>query len=507
MQAAVEQWPTTRAEDSESTDGHRGTQDTLTSATRYWGEAWPTPRTFDAKDLATEPTQSLDRNRSSLVHDGLARGVEMWPTPRTLTGGGESLERKQELGRTESGGGDLQAQTEMWQTPRTPNGGRKLDEATTLRKGMDADGVKRTVDLSNQAEYWPTPNTKDAQSAARHTTETGVMHPGTTLTDAIRQWPTPEAASGGRQSGSFAQKSWQKADGTPRHLSLEQSIQNWPTPAARDKRDPNAQPDRERNRGTKGEQLQNFVAHQWRTPNTRDHHLQGPREEHPQRQLSVADQAVNWETPEQWPTPRVGTHGGWETQEMKDARASKTGIDLEGKTMNWETPTSRDWKSETGSEGNSYEKTPNLSRQVYRMQENFWKRPHGLQYKPEEGDPGGGGEFADQATKWNSRSSLPAPPIPDGLPFYERVRILRRLCRLLQERLPKVYARPGRFENGKWLRAAIFRKKLNADFTDWLQGLVPGFTSVEFDSRLMEIWWSASRRHVHFLSSPGDSEC
>lgn len=38
----------------------------------------------------------------------------VWSSPRTITGGGESAERKQELGRTESGGGDLQSQAAMW---------------------------------------------------------------------------------------------------------------------------------------------------------------------------------------------------------------------------------------------------------------------------------------------------------------------------------------------------------------------------------------------------------
>jgi hypothetical protein len=33
----------------------------------------------------------------------------------------------------------------------------------------------------------------DANSAARHTTTTGKSHSGTTLTDAIRLWPTPTA--------------------------------------------------------------------------------------------------------------------------------------------------------------------------------------------------------------------------------------------------------------------------------------------------------------------------
>ena len=34
----------------------------------------------------------------------------------------------------------------------------------------------------------------DANSAARHTTETGIMHPGTTLTDAIRAWEPQESS-------------------------------------------------------------------------------------------------------------------------------------------------------------------------------------------------------------------------------------------------------------------------------------------------------------------------
>ena len=41
----------------------------------------------------------------------------LWPTPRTVTGGAESAQRKQELGRTNSGGGDLQAAVKMWPTP------------------------------------------------------------------------------------------------------------------------------------------------------------------------------------------------------------------------------------------------------------------------------------------------------------------------------------------------------------------------------------------------------
>jgi hypothetical protein len=48
----------------------------------------------------------------------------IWPTPRTITGGAESAERKQELGRTASGGGDLQAAVKNWPTPTGAEGSK-----------------------------------------------------------------------------------------------------------------------------------------------------------------------------------------------------------------------------------------------------------------------------------------------------------------------------------------------------------------------------------------------
>lgn len=52
---------------------------------------------------------------------------------------------------------------------------------------------------------WPTAVVQDAKSAARHTTKTDVMHPGTMLLDAVRAWgdfPTPSATEyGSSQNG------------------------------------------------------------------------------------------------------------------------------------------------------------------------------------------------------------------------------------------------------------------------------------------------------------------
>lgn len=50
-----------------------------------------------------------------------------------------------------------------------------------------------SIPLGVAAKMWPTTTTMDAESAGRHSTQTGVMHSGTTLTDAIRSWAQPNA--------------------------------------------------------------------------------------------------------------------------------------------------------------------------------------------------------------------------------------------------------------------------------------------------------------------------
>lgn len=46
--------------------------------------------------------------------------------------------------------------------------------------------VQKDPKLEQYPNIWPTAVTTDASSAARHTTTTGVMQPGTMLTDAMR---------------------------------------------------------------------------------------------------------------------------------------------------------------------------------------------------------------------------------------------------------------------------------------------------------------------------------
>jgi hypothetical protein len=68
--------------------------------------------------------------------------------------------------------------------------------ATASRCGSSQDGQNAsrpsagTASLDTLGKNWPTPVKTDAKDAARGTTTTGVMHPGETLTDAIRVWCT-----------------------------------------------------------------------------------------------------------------------------------------------------------------------------------------------------------------------------------------------------------------------------------------------------------------------------
>lgn len=107
--------------------------------------SWPTPNTApDAKQLGSNQVNSPP---------SLGEAAKLWATPRTITGGGESAERKKELGREDSGGGDLQAQVEKWPTPQSHD--------VTTRGNTMGDHHYRPHDLSNAVEAWPTPASRD----------------------------------------------------------------------------------------------------------------------------------------------------------------------------------------------------------------------------------------------------------------------------------------------------------------------------------------------------------
>ena len=102
--------------------------------------------------MTEEGRDRMTRARKGATSSGKPK--DLWSTPRTVTGGGESSMRKQELGRTESGGGDLQSEVELWQTPAV--------DSFRSRGGMRKD----EMGLDQQARFaqFPTPAARDYRS-------------------------------------------------------------------------------------------------------------------------------------------------------------------------------------------------------------------------------------------------------------------------------------------------------------------------------------------------------
>jgi hypothetical protein len=240
-----------------------------------------------------------------------------------------------------------------------------------------------------------------------------------------------------------------------------------------------------------------------------------------------------------WPTSRAedsestGAHRGapdtltsavalWRTPDAPKAGGVRTHADSQGQGHQvtiaeqaefWQTPSADSFRraNELGLTDQCLES----------VAEHFWKTPHGLTYSPEAGDPGGGGEFAEQATRWKpclwgtpkygtnagqgqenpkrgSRIedqalafSLPAHQIQSGLTFWQRVHILLRLCRQLRQLLPSPYNKAR----------SIFKRKLNPDFVDWLIGWPVGWSSEDrgFSAEEMESYRFRRQQCLRFL--------
>lgn len=313
------------------------------------------------------------------------------------------------------------------------------------------------VICESASSSWPTANTRDASSAARHSTMTGIMHPGTTLTDAIRMWPT---ASASLPNDGETPESWElrKQRNIERHHNgngmgtpLTMASTMWPTARQEDGESCGNHPDQvdsltgaaylwptpnvpnggrtsntssKRDDGSKRQIDLGAMANLWRTPDTPG--AGGPRNRQDSigegHQVTIAEQAEHWQTPG---TDSFRSRGGDRKDEM--------GLDQEAR--NWITPNARDWKSETGSENNSYDKTPNLSRQVY-----GWWTPHGT--REHDTDNSDSTYLARQVA--SIFASLPAPPIPDG---------------------------PQSSESDP-----TSRRRLNPRFVEWLMGFPIGWT-------------------------------
>ena len=127
---------------------------------------WPTARSNDSRDSAHSNREMKTMAGGSLTD---AIRAAQWATPRTITGGGESAARKKELGRDESGGGDLQSQVQAWWTPSSAS-----SADTNLTPTADATAARIAKESAR-----PTPASRDhkgANSESHMDRSTGALH-------------------------------------------------------------------------------------------------------------------------------------------------------------------------------------------------------------------------------------------------------------------------------------------------------------------------------------------
>ena len=214
----------------------------------------------------------------------------------------------------------------QWRTPTAEEMGTgqhmdmadlKLGQRVYNKNGkLMAIDLNRQVDILNRMDAnWPTPdasNHRDGEVLRKdNNLEQGGFHgvslhhamtkhghpaPANPSTDGSRRelWPTPEASQGGRQNGSFSQKSWRKEDGTPRQMSLAQATKQWATPQASDPE--HSGPNQ---RDSSGRPALPAQALQWATPEAKNH-VGYQVGQDGKKWPRLGSQAQQWATPMAW---------------------------------------------------------------------------------------------------------------------------------------------------------------------------------------------------------------
>ena len=264
-------------------------------------EEWRSPKSRDFKGTTQDP-QKVERHledghqlnlNEQVIYLEKMKAPDNWPTPRTITGGAESAERKQELGRTESGGGDLQASAQNWPTPigSDATGGETPEAWEERRKKKDAEGINLHYPLRVAAIEWPTPRAGNPGSRAPGTG-------GKVLSEEAKNWPTPTAMDTVNREGMRPSRA--ETNRATGYLSEE--VVNWPTPTTED------------NIQVTGDYADNPNHHSgttlggaasiWPTPAARD--VKGENSHSPQDPMKIGDGSQTSST-QQWRTPTACT--------------------------------------------------------------------------------------------------------------------------------------------------------------------------------------------------------
>jgi hypothetical protein len=220
------------------------------SPAKFSSKTWtPIYLTDSTKSRAAYERWAMQSKRESLARRKSARLIaesdcSHWHTPHGMS----SKDHTGKMGA----GGEFAKQAKNWQTPSA------ADEES---RGVPKQGKQLMLDA--QAKQWPTPKTPNGgqttNGAAGKKTKLQLS-----LAVAARLWPTAKAVTGGANSNRIERKQRTRTGGA----DLQEEARQFPTPAHRDYRHPNAKPGADRGRGSTGEQLPNFIAHRFHLDRT-----------------------------------------------------------------------------------------------------------------------------------------------------------------------------------------------------------------------------------------------
>lgn len=381
-------------------------------------EAIPASRSRRPESVAASPTRGIfgpssrdyfayfDRDSSYWKTSqgtfllGLEPFSETWPDSGTMRNG-RAYELQTSAPATSASGCSLWPTADACvmndgETPETFEARREKN----LEKHCNGNGMG--TPLAMKVQMWPTARQEDGESCGNHP---GVMD---SLTGATKTWATPNTPSGGPNTKS-----------TLTHtggLDLDGQVLLWKTPHGMGNED-----FRGKKGGAGGGEFA-LQCNQWRTPNTRDHHQQGPRADAKQRQITLCDQAI-WQMPT---TDSFRSRGGDRKDEM--------GLDQQARF--WPTSSARDWKSGQASQAT-------MSRNA---------RPLN--------------EIAEHHCL-----SLPDPQTPDGPPSCESGPTSRRhsASEKKTDSASSTVSQPV---------PRLLRRRLNPRFVEWLMGFPIGWTEL-----------------------------
>lgn len=343
--------------------------------------------------------------------------------------------------------------------------------ATTLRRACSQRQKSALpIDVSD-CSSWPTVTVGDCRSSARHTTTTGVMHDGTTLTDAARMWPTPSVPNGGRTTNYTDRR----ANGTKNQKELGAVARMWPTPAV------------DSFRSRSGERkdeigLSRMAKELWPTP---DHYMRGGPVDPDERrtgghQVNLQDVACHWLTP---------------TKSDATAGAKSGGLKLKTQTSEWPTPAARDYKGANGPEHLENGTGRKHLDQLPNFVAHLWATPRAEDSESCGNHPGASDSLTGQCRSFHQDQETSTPgeiSSPDGPTSPQLWRTPHGFANV--DATGKRAGGGGEFHK-QVMHTPMAQGKptLNPLFVEWLMALPLGWTDCEHSAMVSSLWWPRMR--------------